>query len=554
MAKRSSEADTQFDLFKPRPTPVERPATPPPVARVTRKATPAPNVVEPTPQPLVQVIAQPKVYTVGELTREIRGQLEDRFQRVAVQGEISNLTRPPSGHVYFTLKDADATISAVLFRNQARLLKFDLQAGQQVVCKGRITLYPPRGQYQLACDTIEPVGLGALAVAFEQLKSRLQSEGLFDPSRKRPIPMLPRRIGVVTSPSGAAVRDFLRVLHQRYPELPVLIAPARVQGDGAASEVAAGIRKLCAWSANRPARERLDVIVVTRGGGSLEDLWAFNEEVLAKAIAQSPIPIVSAVGHEVDFTIADFVADLRCPTPTAAAERLAPVKVKEQELLAVRRRRLHKAIERTTSHARHALLQRRQKLGDPRHELSEHHLALDARADALEKSLRLQLRARTDALGKLKERLHRAHPRQRLLQNERALRELRDRLLKQIRFELLGAREALTGLRERLVLEAPRDAVQRAHRQLAERGAALGALQQKALAARRLHFDAQKARLDALSPLKVMNRGYAIAFGPSGAVLRKATDVKAGEGVRVRLADQAELETVVQKVRGPSVE
>ena len=554
MAKRTSQADSQFDLFAPRPDPVERPVTPPPVARKsTPVPAPVPVVVE-APKPVVQVIAQPKVYSVAELTREIRGQLEDRYQRVAVQGEISNLTRPPSGHVYFTLKDAEATISAVLFRNQARLLKFDLQAGQQVVCKGRVTLYPPRGQYQLACDTLEPVGLGALAVAFEQLKARLHTEGLFDPGRKRPIPLLPRRIGVVTSPTGAAVRDFLRVLHQRFPELPVLIAPARVQGDGASTEVAAGIRKLCAWSASRPARERLDVIVVTRGGGSLEDLWAFNEENLARAIAQSPIPIVSAVGHEVDFTIADFVADLRCPTPTAAAERLAPVKVKEQELLAVRRRRLHKAIERTTSHARHALLQRQQKLGDPRREIAEQNLALDARSTALQKALRQKLKSRTETLAKLKERLHLAHPRQRLVQNERALRELRDRLLAEIRKELSGAREALSGLRERLVLETPREAVQRAHRQLAERNTTLRTLQQKAVASRRLHFDAQKARLDALSPLKVMSRGYAIAFGANGSVLRRADEAKPGDGVRVRLGDQGELLTVVQKVRGPSVE
>lgn len=543
----------QFDLFAPRTVAPAEPAKVVPEAApepVKAAAAPAPVVVE----PVVPKVVGPRVYSVGELTREIKGELEGRYQRVAVQGEISNLSRPPSGHLYFTLKDADATLSAVLFRNQARLLKFDLQPGQQVVCKGRITLYEPRGQYQLACDAIEPTGVGALAVAFEQLKARLQGEGLFDAARKRPIPLLPRRIGVVTSPSGAAIRDFLRVLHHRFPNLPVLIAPARVQGEGAGAEVAEGLRALGAWSARQPPSQQLDVIVVTRGGGSIEDLWAFNEEVLARAIAASPIPVVSAVGHEVDFTIADFVADLRCPTPTAAAERLAPELLKELEHLAIRARRLHKAVERTTSTARNQLLQARQHLADPRRALAHQRLALDHRADAMEKALRKQLVERGQALARAKERLHRAHPREQLLRHERAARALRDRLFGAMVRELGEARGQLQGLRERLSAQSPAAQVQRAHRVLAERHGELEQLGRAVVAEHRRHFDAQRARLDALSPLKVMGRGYAIAFAADGRVLRSTEGVQPGQAIAVRLADQGELSAEVKAVRRGSVE
>lgn len=533
----------QFDLFAPRAAAAEVAAPPAVNAPLVRE------VLEPASRPV-----GPRIYTVGELTREIKGELEGRYQRVSVQGEISNLSRPPSGHLYFTLKDADATLSAVLFRNQARLLKFDLQPGQQVVCKGRLTLYEPRGQYQLACDAVEPTGVGALAVAFEQLKARLQQEGLFDAARKRPIPLLPRRIGVVTSPSGAAIRDFLRVLHHRFPSLPVLIAPARVQGDGAGSEVAAGLRSLAAWSARRPAAEQLDVIVVTRGGGSLEDLWAFNEEVLARAIASCPIPVVSAVGHEVDFTIADFVADLRCPTPTAAAERLAPELLKELEHLAIRTRRLHKAVERTTSKARHDLLALRQHLADPRRALTHQRLALDHRAGAMEKALRQRLVAMQQALSRSKERLHRAHPREQLLRHERAARLLRDRLAAAMTRELGAARGQLQLLRERLAAQVPAARVQRAHRTLAERQGELEQLGRSMVAEHRRHFDSQRARLDALSPLKVMSRGYAIAFRADGSVLRSTEGVQPGDELSVRLADQGEVSAQVKRVRRGSVE
>src|SRR6266566_1984164 len=252
----------------------------------------------------------PRVYTVSELTREIKGILEGRFPSVLVKGEVSNLKAPSSGHLYFTLKDADACLDAVLFRTEARRLRFSVQNGLSLVARGRLALY-------------EPLGAGALQIAFEQLKERLQKEGLFESARKRKLPFLPRRIAVVTSPSGAAVHDFLRVLHRRFPNLPVLIVPVRVQGEGAAQEIARGIVR----AAKQP---RVDVVVVARGGGSLEDLWAFNEEVVARALCGCPVPTVSAVGHEVDITIADYCADVRAPTPTAAAELIGRASCRER--------------------------------------------------------------------------------------------------------------------------------------------------------------------------------------------------------------------------------
>jgi exodeoxyribonuclease VII large subunit len=547
----------QFDLFGPSAKPESSPRAPEPqaspVASPPAAAPPSPHVAPPVP-PAVPESVRSRVLTVGELTRQIKTALEDRYQRVAVQGEISNLSRPSSGHFYFTLKDAEATLSAVLFRNQARLMRFELAAGQQVVCKGRLTLYEPRGQYQLAVESVEPVGLGALAVAFDQLKAKLSAEGLFDAARKRPVPVLPRRIGVVTSPSGAAIRDFLRVLHHRFPNLPVLIAPTRVQGEGAGAEVASALKRLCAWSARQPAGEGLDVVLLTRGGGSLEDLWAFNEEVLARAIASASLPVVSAVGHEVDFTIADFVADLRCPTPTAAGERLAPERVKELEQVAVRRRRLHKAMERAHTNAHRELLQLRQRVGDPRREIGHARLALDHGADRLLAALRKTLDARGSALAQTKEQLHRAHPREQLLAHERSLRQHRDRLHAALARALAADHRALGGLRDRLTAHSPRPHVLRCRNAVLARGARLAQLERSLMTARHRRFDAARARLDALSPLKVMSRGYAIAFGADGHVVRRADELAPGDALRVRLPDQGEVLAQVASVKLPSVE
>jgi exodeoxyribonuclease VII large subunit len=254
-----------------------------------------------------------RVLRISELVGELRGQLEPHFRDVWIQGEISNLRRPGSGHLYFTLKDDEAQISAVCFRLRSRYLKFEPEDGMDVVVRGSVTVYPARGQLQVMVEHMEPLGRGALQVAFEQLKARLDAEGLFDPAHKKKLPLLPVRIGVVTSPTGAAIQDILRVLKRRNDRVGVLLYPARVQGREAAREIAAGIAHL-------DARSDVDAIIVGRGGGSLEDLWPFNEEVVARAIFKAAKPIISAVGHEIDFTIADFVADLRAPTPSAAAE------------------------------------------------------------------------------------------------------------------------------------------------------------------------------------------------------------------------------------------
>src|SRR5213592_3636422 len=265
-----------------------------------------------------------KILSVSELTRAIRGALETKFGAVWLQGEVSNYKLHPSGHQYFTLKDARAQIACVIFRNTMAPLRRPLADGAQVQVYANVSVFEARGQYQLSVQIIQPIGLGLLQAKFDALKRKLDAEGLFDPARKRPLPKFPKRIGIVTSPSGAAIRDILNVLRRRARGIDILINPVRVQGIGAAAEIASAINELSNPSTIWPA---IDLIVVARGGGSIEDLWEFNEEIVARAIAAALVPIVSAVGHEIDFTIADFVADLRAPTPSAAAELIVPAAV-----------------------------------------------------------------------------------------------------------------------------------------------------------------------------------------------------------------------------------
>ena len=265
-----------------------------------------------------------KILTVTEITRQIKGLVEQEFPGIWLEGEISNLRSPGSGHVYFTLKDANAQIASVMFRGVALKVNVRLKDGLQVVVFGDLSVYERQGQYQIIVRQLLPKGVGALQLAFEELKRKLQAEGLFDPARKKPIPALPQRIGLVTSPTGAAIRDFLNIIGRRFPNVHIIVYPVRVQGAGAAQEIAAAIDHLNTLHASHALA--LDVLIVTRGGGSLEDLWAFNEEVVARALARSSIPTISAVGHEIDFTISDFVADLRAPTPSAAAELVVKAK------------------------------------------------------------------------------------------------------------------------------------------------------------------------------------------------------------------------------------
>ena len=481
----------------------------------------------PAPQPTA-----PAVLTVGELAAQIRGSLEERFAVVHVRGEISNLRQPGSGHLYFSLKDDQACIRAVMFRSQARMLRFRPENGQEVVARGRIGFYEAGGDTQIVCDSLEPVGAGALALAFEQLRARLGAEGLFDPARKRPLPRLPRRIGVVTSPTGAAVRDFLRVLHRRFPGIAVLVAPARVQGDGAAAEIAAGVKRLA-------ARGDCDVIVVTRGGGSIEDLWAFNEEVVARAIAASPVPVVSAVGHEVDFTIADFVADVRAPTPTGAAELLAPVETELRGALAVARTRLARAMLRAIEQRQAAVHRLQARLGDPRRHLAGERLRLDERLRVAESITRRRLAADRARLAGLSQRLRQAHPALQVRGRRRQLDQLRERL-RQAGAAAVARREAeLRALREALHRRSPHERILREGRALGERWGRLESLQRRLLDRQRSRTADLAGRLHALSPLRVLARGYAVAFRASGAVLLSAADASPGERLHLELADGA---------------
>jgi exodeoxyribonuclease VII large subunit len=376
------------------------------------------------------------VYTVSQFTRELRALLESAYDVVRIRGQISNLSRPRSGHLYFSLVDdesggagsrsASAQIGAVMWRSAAWRLRFELEAGMKVVVTGRLSLYEPRGVYQVVAERIEPVGMGELQIAFEQLKARLEREGLFDPARKRPVPFLPRRVGVVTSPSGAALRDFLRMVFQRHPRAWVRLVPVRVQGAGAAEEVARAIDLLQA------PEPQVDVVVVTRGGGSLEDLWAFNEECVARALARSRIPTISAVGHEIDFTIADFVADRRAPTPTAAAECAVPDLGELLVKLDGLRRRQVLALRRTAQEAAAAVEYacRSRFFRDPQIIVEERFELLDDLAGALRSHLRERTREREEALRLLSSRLHGLSPYSVLSRGYAVVTDSRSRLVK----------------------------------------------------------------------------------------------------------------------------
>jgi len=444
-----------------------------------------------------------RALSVSELTDRIQGVLETEFLDVWVEGEISNLKLATSGHFYFSLKDERAQVAAVLFRNDARLVRFKPADGMKVLARGALRVYPPRGGYQIQVQVLEPLGKGSLQQAFEELKQKLEQEGLFAASRKKPLPMLPRRIGVVTSPTGAVLKDILRVLRSRYANLEVLVYPVPVQGEGAAADIAQAVRALNRLSAAAPPGRGLDVIVLARGGGSLEDLWAFNEESVARAIAGSRIPTISAVGHETDFTIADFVADLRAATPSAAAERV--VQAKEDLQARVR--------------------------------------ALDERRDA---ALRLRLarvRARVEAAA-----AHRvfAAERGRL----RVLAQRTDELLRRSEAGLRRALERSRGherrLRERLeAFRLDRQLAARRER-LARHRDRLAALFRADGERRRGRLGRLAASLDGLSPLAVLGRGYALVWDEAkGRLVRASSEVAPGDALRVRLHRGALRATVV---------
>ena len=428
-----------------------------------------------------------RIYTVSELTGAIKAEVEKRFAGLWVEGEISNLRAVSSGHVYFTLKDETSQVRAVLFKSRARRVRFAPADGLHVLAFATLEIYAARGEYQLVCEILEPKGVGALQLAFEQLKGRLAAEGLFDAARKRPLPLLPRRVGLITSPTGAAVRDFLRVLTRRFADVHVLVYPVRVQGEAAAPEIARALFDL-----NRLGG--LDVLVVARGGGSLEDLWAFNEEAVARAIAASKIPVISAVGHETDVTIADFVADLRAPTPSAAAELVVREKAQLVTHLASLRERLRAAASQRVRRLRERLddLGRRPVLTDPSRSFRDWSRRLDDLGLRLSRGLALQR-------GQARERL------------ERAARALRPEVL---RTHLRHEARHLAQLRRRLEQVTRGD-----------------------VARRRRAVEALAGQLDSLSPLACLARGYSICTLPSGEVVTRAGQVGAGDAVWVRLRD-----------------
>ncbi len=351
------------------------------------------SISPPVAVPL-QSAAEPRIATVSELTRELKKLVEGAFMEVWVTGEVSNFRNPTSRHYYFSLKDEECQLSAVLFGGRDRL-SFDLVDGLELVCRGRITVYGPRGNYQIVIEECFPKGKGALQLAFEQLKKKLDDEGLFKREHKKPLPFLPRKIGVVTSPTGAAIRDIIHVLTRRYPAIEILLYPVKVQGEGAAAEIARAIAAM-----NR--RIDIDVLIVGRGGGSLEDLWAFNEEVVARAIFASRIPLISAVGHEIDFTIADFVADVRAPTPSAAAEIVVPVRAELVQLIRDRRRQLTLALRHRVTNAEAAVARLKARVPDPRRMIPDLLLRVDSSRERLLFSLRVmfeRLAQRVSAFG-----------------------------------------------------------------------------------------------------------------------------------------------------------
>lgn len=429
---------------------------------------------------------QRRIYTVSELNAALRALLERDFQDIWVAGEISGVRPATSGHIYFTLKDDASVLRCVIFRSTLRYLRFRPEEGIAVLARGRLDLWEARGEYQMLVEYLEPQGAGALQVAFEQLKKKLAAEGLFDPARKRPLPRIPRRIGIVTSPVGAVISDMLKILERRFPALHVRLYPALVQGEGSVEDVCRGLEYF--------SRTRWpDVVVVARGGGSLEDLWTFNEEAVARAIAECSVPVVSAIGHETDFTIADFVADLRAPTPSAAAEMLTPTREQLLEQLAALTAKMTQAMRYRLAQAARALEQR----GLPR------------------------------AFSILQRRLGRAF--QRVDEMDFRLREL-------ARLQLEARRRRLEALEARLRAQDLRLRFAGFRRRVEAASQALEGRMRERLASVRARLEPLVAELAQLSPLRVLERGYAIVQDESGRVVKDASLVLPETRLRVRLA------------------
>lgn len=443
-------------------------------------------------QPLIPAAGEPAVLSVEQLNSQIKQILEGQIGTIWVQGELSNFKAHTSGHFYFSLKDSRAQISAVMFRGSNSRLKFRPTDGLEVIVRGKITVYEPRGNYQIICDMMEPVGAGALQKAFEQLREKLKLEGLFEPSRKRPIPHFPRHVAIVSSPTGAAIRDMLNVLSRRAKAVRVTLIPTLVQGEGAAAQIAEALRKAYRLP-------DVDVIIVGRGGGSIEDLWAFNDEALARTIVSSPVPVISAVGHEIDFTISDFVADLRAPTPSAAAELVAKSSTELSQRITQMDRLLKVAFDRQMRGLVQKLASLAKQLVDPRKRLQDLALRNDDLMTRLDLGLKNLLQARRHRVEIARERL--GSPEELIAQQRSDLKMHGLRLKKSLQ----------------IFLERKRAKSQR-----------------------------MMSMLDSLSPLRVVDRGYAIVT-KDGAVVKSDKQVKKGDELQIRLAEGELTASVVTK-------
>jgi exodeoxyribonuclease VII large subunit len=470
------------------------------------------------------------VYTVSRLNREVRVLLERGFGTLWLEAEISNFARPSSGHWYFSLKDAGAQVRCAMFRQRNMLCAFAARDGQKVLVRARIGLYEPRGEYQLIVDHMEDAGLGALKRQFEELSSRLAAEGLFGTERKRPLPRLPTRIGIITSPTGAAVRDILHVLARRFPAIPVLIYPVPVQGAQAAGDIIAALRAAA-------QRAECDVLILARGGGSLEDLWSFNDERLARAIVASPIPIITGIGHEIDFTIADFAADVRAPTPSAAAELVVPDAAEWLDSVVRLGARLQRGMRRRMEKHRERLrwLSGRAALVSPSVRLTQQAQRLDELEQALSRALRRRLREWRERLRWLAGRTALMSPATRLTQQLLRLENAEQRMHRAWHQMTHLRRSALHDGQNRLWRASPLGRI----REATARHAMLAARLQTAVTAqtRRAHDRLLPLvrTLHAVSPLATLERGYAIVTTDDGTILRDAAAVKPGTLIEVRL-------------------
>src|SRR5512137_243793 len=423
----------------------------------------------------------PRILSVSELTAQLKGAVEPRFRDVWVAGEVAGVRRQSSGHLYFTLKDAEATVDAAIWASTARRIRFRLEDGLEVVARGKVEIYAPRGRYSLVVQEVEPRGAGARALALEQLKERLAAEGLLAEERKRPLPYLPRRVGVATSPTGAALQDFLRVLHGRFPGVEVYVAPCRVQGEGAAATVISALRLLADFG--------VEVAVVTRGGGSAEDLWEFNDERLARFIAAFPVPVVSAVGHEVDVTIADLVADARAATPTHAAQLVVPVREDLLVELSHLRARLRRAQGEAVARRRQVLRALAAEMQDPRRAVSDQRRRVEDRLQRAREAVRARLRGE--------------------------------------RSRVEGATQALRAQEPRARLRALRVRAEAARTRLAAWSAAT--FRREAL-----RLSGLERRLEPANVARTLSRGFALALR-EGRLLRRSRDAGPGDAVRVAL-------------------